>query len=54
MELEFKFKKEEAELILMGLGELPAKISMNRISKIQIEAQKQLSIPKEETKEQIE
>ena len=42
------FTVEELNLILKGLGELPAKESMNMIAKIQGSASKQLNPPKDE------
>ena len=42
------FTVEELNLILKGLGELPAKDSMHMIAKIQQEAGKQLNPPNNE------
>jgi len=41
-ELSFEFTLEEVNLILAGLGELPAKISMPLIQEIKTDAQKQV------------
>ena len=39
--LKFYLTVEEANVILAGLGELPAKLSMGLISKIKAQAEKQ-------------
>lgn len=50
-ELHFEFALEETNLVLEGLGELPAKMSMQMIEEIKLDAQKQLdksTSPKED------
>lgn len=47
MEYNFKVNEEEANIILQALGEIPAKISMGLISKIQSQAKEQQEVPKE-------
>ncbi|HUX61733.1 MAG TPA: hypothetical protein VMV32_10520 [Ignavibacteriaceae bacterium] len=42
MELEFKVTMEEANLILQALGEVPAKLSMVLIGKLQEQAKEQI------------
>jgi hypothetical protein len=42
MDFKFEVTEQEANLIIQGLGELPAKISMNLIAKIQTQANEQL------------
>lgn len=39
---------EEVNLVLAGLSELPAKVSMNLISKVGNQAQSQLQVPASE------
>ena len=46
MEFTFKFTEQEANLVLQGLGELPAKTSMSIINKIQIQAKEQMDSTK--------
>jgi len=41
-EFNFKVTEQEANIIIQGLAELPAKISMGLIGKIQDQAKKQL------------
>lgn len=45
--LKFEVETHEANLILQGLGELPARVSMNLIAKLQSQAQSQLEQKKE-------
>ena len=40
--MKFEFSVDEINIILQGLGELPAKLSMNIISRIQEDAAKQM------------
>ena len=40
--MKFEFEIEEVNIILQGLGELPAKHSMNIIARIQEDAAKQM------------
>ena len=40
--MKFEFKIEEVNIILQGLGELPAKLSMNLIQSIQEQAAPQM------------
>ena len=49
--LKFTFSVEETNLILQGLFELPAKVSMEMIGKIKTEAQSQIAEKQEEAKE---
>lgn len=42
MKIKLEFSVEEVNLILQGLGEIPAKLSMNLIQRIQDEASEQL------------
>lgn len=39
--VQFNLSVEEANLVLMALGEMPAKMSMNLIAKLQQQAQAQ-------------
>ena len=40
--MKFEFGVDEINIILQGLGELPAKLSMNIIARIQEDAAKQM------------
>ena len=40
--MKFEFEVDQVNVILQGLGELPAKLSMNLISSIQNQAEKQM------------
>ena len=40
--MKFEFEVDQVNVILQGLGELPAKLSMNLISSIQKQAEKQM------------
>ena len=40
--MKFEFEVEQVNIILQGLGELPAKLSMNLITSIQKQAEKQM------------
>ena len=40
--MKFEFKIEEVNIILQGLGELPAKLSMNLIQSVQQQAAAQM------------
>jgi hypothetical protein len=40
--MKFEFEVDEVNIILQGLGELPAKLSMNLITSIQKQAEKQM------------
>ena len=40
--MKFEFEVDQINVILQGLGELPAKLSMNLISSIQKQAEKQM------------
>ena len=40
--MKFEFNVDEVNIILQGLGELPAKLSMNIIARIQEDAAKQM------------
>ena len=40
--MRFEFEVEQVNIILQGLGELPAKLSMNLITTIQTQAEKQM------------
>ena len=42
MKIRLEFSLEEINVILQGLGEIPAKLSMNLIQRIQDEATEQL------------
>lgn len=42
MKIKLEFSVEEVNLIIQGLGEIPAKLSMNLIQRIQDEATEQL------------
>lgn len=48
MELTFKVSEQEANLILAGLQELPAKVANPMIRKLQEQAQEQLPKKEEE------
>ena len=51
--LDFKLTVEEVNVVLQGLGELPAKLSMNLITSIQNQAAPQMQPqPIEEEKEE--
>ena len=49
--LNFKLTIEEVNLVLQGLGELPAKLSMNLIQSIQEQAASQMQPTMEEAPE---
>ena len=40
--MKFEFEIDQVNVILQGLGELPAKLSMNLITSIQKQAEKQM------------
>tara|TARA_B100001564_G_C20631723_1_gene667544 strand:+ start:584 stop:739 length:156 start_codon:yes stop_codon:yes gene_type:complete len=40
--MKFEFEVDEVNIVLQGLGELPAKLSMNIITSIQKQAEKQM------------
>ena len=40
--MKFEFEVDQVNVILQGLGELPAKLSMNLITSIQKQAEKQM------------
>ena len=46
MQFELKLTEEEVNLVLTGLSELPAKFSMDLLSKIKSTCQKQVEIEK--------
>ena len=53
--MNFDFTYDEVNLILAGLGELPAKQSINMILKVQTTAQQQMqSVPDETVTKKIE
>jgi len=53
--MNFNFTYDEVNLILAGLGELPAKQSINMILKVQTTAQQQMqSVPDETVTKKIE
>ena len=49
--LKFQLTLEEVNIILQGLGELPAKLSMNLIQKLQEQAAPQMQPKMEDAKE---
>ena len=49
--MKFEFEVDQVNVILQGLGELPAKLSMNLISSIQKQAEKQMQ-PETQTEDQ--
>lgn len=49
MNVTLKLTVEEVNIILQGLGELPAKTSMVLIQKVHAEANAQVNNPKQET-----
>jgi len=40
--MKFEFEVDQVNIVLQGLGELPAKLSMNIITSIQKQAEKQM------------
>lgn len=49
-ELTFKVTPEEAQILINGLGELPAKVSMALVMKLQRQASEQAQPSQEELK----
>lgn len=45
MTIKFELTVDEVNLVFAGLGELPAKVSMNLIAKLQQQAQTQVQQP---------
>ena len=52
MELNFTLTLEEANVIMAGLGELPAKVSANLITKLQQQAAPQIQQQQQATEEE--
>lgn len=50
--MKFEFQIEEVNIILQGLGELPAKLSMNLIQSIQGQAAEQMQPEMESAEEE--
>ena len=50
--MKFEFSVDEINIILQGLGELPAKLSMNLIQKIQEQAAVQMQPGMEDAEEE--
>lgn len=53
MELNFTVSVDEANIIMAGLGELPAKVSTALITKLQQQAAPQLEAVKTKTEEEV-